>query len=262
MAPIVVKNIVFAGNSGGELGVRGRLTAMDLKSGKILWTAYNSGSDSDALIGANFKPFYAKDQGKDLGISTWNPGQWKMGGGTVWGWISYDPESESDLLRLRKSRRMEPGHAARRQQMVHHHLGARSGQRSGQMGLPGGASRRLGLRRDHGEHPGRHAVAGPHAQAADSSRTHRLHVCARSRNGTRCSRLRNTSRLIGPTSYDLKTGLPDINPEKRTHFGKYATHICPSSTGAKDFIPSAFSPRTGLLYIPAHNTCMDYEGTR
>ena len=36
--------------------------------------------------------------------------------------------------------------------------------------------------------------------------------------------------------------------------------ICPSSTGAKDVIPSAFSPRTGLLYIPAHNTCMDYEG--
>ncbi len=61
--------------------------------------------------------------------------------------------------------------------------------------------------------------------------------------------------------YDLKTGLPDINLDKRTHFGKYATDICPSSTGGKDFIPSAFSPRTGYPYIPAHNTCMDYEGT-
>lgn len=61
--------------------------------------------------------------------------------------------------------------------------------------------------------------------------------------------------------YDLKTGLPDINLDKRTHFGKYATGICPSSTGGKDFIPSAFSPRTGYLYIPAHNTCMDYQGT-
>ena len=61
--------------------------------------------------------------------------------------------------------------------------------------------------------------------------------------------------------YDLKTGLPDINMDKRTHIGHYATDICPSSTGAKDFIPSSFSPRTGLLYIPAHNTCMDYEGT-
>jgi glucose dehydrogenase len=49
--------------------------------------------------------------------------------------------------------------------------------------------------------------------------------------------------------------------DKQTHFGVYAKHVCPSSTGAKDFIPSSFSPRTGLLYIPAHNTCMDYEGT-
>jgi alcohol dehydrogenase (cytochrome c) len=36
--------------------------------------------------------------------------------------------------------------------------------------------------------------------------------------------------------------------------------ICPSSTGAKEFSPSAVSPRTGMVYIPAHNTCMDYEG--
>jgi glucose dehydrogenase len=46
----------------------------------------------------------------------------------------------------------------------------------------------------------------------------------------------------------------------RTHNGVVTSGICPSSTGGKDFIPSAFSPRTGLLYIPAHNTCMDYEG--
>jgi glucose dehydrogenase len=61
--------------------------------------------------------------------------------------------------------------------------------------------------------------------------------------------------------YDLKTGIPNIDPEKRTHFGRYATHICPSSTGGKEFVPSSLSPRTGYLYIPAHNTCMDYEGT-
>lgn len=63
------------------------------------------------------------------------------------------------------------------------------------------------------------------------------------------------------TSYDLKTGLPHIVPEMQTHSGKYTRGICPSSTGAKEFVPSSFSPRTGLLYIPAHNTCMDYMGT-
>jgi glucose dehydrogenase len=61
--------------------------------------------------------------------------------------------------------------------------------------------------------------------------------------------------------FNLKTGLPDVNQEKQTHFGVYAKGICPSSTGGKEFVPSSFSPRTGLLYIPAHNTCMDYEGT-
>jgi alcohol dehydrogenase (cytochrome c) len=61
-------------------------------------------------------------------------------------------------------------------------------------------------------------------------------------------------------SYDLKTGRPHEVAEKRTGFNKVTRNICPSSTGAKEVVPSAFSPRTGLLYIPAHNTCMDYEG--
>jgi alcohol dehydrogenase (cytochrome c) len=62
------------------------------------------------------------------------------------------------------------------------------------------------------------------------------------------------------TSWDLKTGKPVEDATKRTKYGSVTKGICPSSTGAKDVPPSAFSPRTGLLYIPAHNTCMDYEG--
>ncbi|HEV7823003.1 MAG TPA: PQQ-dependent dehydrogenase, methanol/ethanol family, partial [Burkholderiales bacterium] len=59
--------------------------------------------------------------------------------------------------------------------------------------------------------------------------------------------------------FELKTGKAQENDAKRTHEGITVKDICPSSTGAKEFVPSAFSPRTGLLYIPAHNTCMDYE---
>jgi alcohol dehydrogenase (cytochrome c) len=62
------------------------------------------------------------------------------------------------------------------------------------------------------------------------------------------------------SSYNLQTGLPSMDVAKQTRQGIVTQNICPSSTGAKDFIPSALSPRTGLLYIPAHNTCMDYEG--
>lgn len=92
MAPLVVKDKVLVGNSGGEFGVRGWLTALDVKTGAIAWRAYTTGSDQDCLIGADFKPYYPQDRGKDLGIGTWPPGQWEIGGGTVWGWISYDPE--------------------------------------------------------------------------------------------------------------------------------------------------------------------------
>ena len=92
MAPLVVKNKVLVGNSGGEMGVRGWIAALDADSGKLVWKAYNTGPDPEVLIGSDFKPFYAKDRGKDLGVSTWPPDAWKIGGGNVWGWISYDPD--------------------------------------------------------------------------------------------------------------------------------------------------------------------------
>src|SRR3954469_24795571 len=92
MAPLVVRGKVLVGNSGGELGVRGWLTALDANSGKIAWRAYSTGPDKDVLIGDKFKPFYDQDKGQDLGVHTWPPEAWKIGGGTVWGWITYDPE--------------------------------------------------------------------------------------------------------------------------------------------------------------------------
>ena len=59
---------------------------------------------------------------------------------------------------------------------------------------------------------------------------------------------------------DLKTGRLIENPEKRTGTGKVVRDICPTASGLKDWQPSAFSPRTGLLYIPHNNLCMDEEG--
>ena len=76
MAPLVAKGDVYVGDSGGELGVRGWLAALDEDSGKLLWKAYNTGPDSDVLIGADFQPFYASDRGKDLGVS---PGRRRPG---------------------------------------------------------------------------------------------------------------------------------------------------------------------------------------
>src|SRR4051794_14763900 len=88
MAPLVVKGKVLVGNSGGEMGVRGWITALEADTGKIAWRAYTTGPDNEVLIGQNFKPFYEADRGKDLGVSSWPPNHWQIGGGTVWGWIS------------------------------------------------------------------------------------------------------------------------------------------------------------------------------
>jgi len=80
MAPLVVKDRVLVGDSGGEFGVRGWLTALDINTGKIALRAYHTGPDADVLIGQSFHPFYQQDQGKDLGIATWPADAWRIGG--------------------------------------------------------------------------------------------------------------------------------------------------------------------------------------
>ena len=85
MAPLVVKGKVLVGVSGGEFGVRGYLTAYDINTGKRVWRAYSMGPDSDILIGSSFHG------PRNAGTSTWRGEDWKLGGGTTWGWYSYDP---------------------------------------------------------------------------------------------------------------------------------------------------------------------------
>ncbi len=260
MAAIVVKNLVIVGNSGGELGVRGKLVALDLATGREIWRAYNTGPDADVLIGPKFNAFYPKDRGPDLGVSTWPVDQWKLGGATVWGWVSYDPELNliyygtgnpgvwSPDLRPGDNkwsisiiaRDADTGQARWAYQVVPHD--AWDYDEINENVLVdmqwGGKLRKLLL------HPGRSGF---------------LFVLDR-----------ETGELLSaqkfePTNwasgYDLKTGKAIEDPAKRTHLGENVKDICPSSTGAKEFAPTAFSPRTGLLYIPAHNTCMEYEGT-
>jgi glucose dehydrogenase len=95
MAPTVAKGRVYVGNSGGEMGVRGWLIALDESTGKMIWRAYSAGPDADVLIGADFKPHYPSEQGKDLGVSSWPPQAWMIGGGSVWGWVTYDAELDA-----------------------------------------------------------------------------------------------------------------------------------------------------------------------
>ena len=54
-----------------------------------------------------------KPVGKDRSLKTWNGDQWKIGGGSTWGWYSWDPKSEPVLLRHRQPFDLEPGAACR-----------------------------------------------------------------------------------------------------------------------------------------------------
>lgn len=260
MAPLVVKGKVLVGNSGGELGVRGWITALDAETGRIAWRGYSTGPDRDVLIGANFRPFYERDRGADLGVHTWPPDHWRIGGGTVWGWISYDPEL--DLIYHGTSnpgpwnpevrpgdnkwtcgifaRRPETGEAIWAYQWSPHDQYDYDGVNENVLlNMPvGGRERQVLVRVE--------------------------------RNGFVYVLDRTTGEVLSATPFvhstaskgvDLKTGRPIEIESKKTGFGRVVRDICPSAPGGKDWQPSAFSPRTGLLYIPHNNLCMEMEGT-
>ena len=258
MAPLVVKGKVLVGDSGGEFGVRGWLTALDAGSGKVVWKAYHTGPDADVLIGSNFKAFYPQDQGKDLGVASWPADAWKIGGGTMWGWISYDPDQNLIFYGTGNpgpwnpdqrpgdnkwtcgifARNPDTGEARWFYQLTPHDLHDYDGVNEQiLLDLPiNGQTRKVLVRPD--------------------------------RNGYVYVIDRTTGQVFSanPFGYitstkgvDLNTGRLIDNPEMTPEVGKVIRNICPAAPGAKDWQPSAFSPNTGLVYIPHQNLCMDSE---
>lgn len=256
MAPMVVKNKVLVGNSGGEFGVRGWITALDTATGRMVWRAYSTGPDKDVLIGPDFKPYYRSDQGKDLGVTTWPGEAWKIGGGTVWGFISYDPE-----LDLIYHGTANPGPWNPEQ---------RRGDNKWTSGL-------FARRPDTGEAVWFYQTS-PHdlhdydgvnesiLVDLDLRGTRRKVLLRPDRNGYMYVIDRVTGQVISATPFvhtttssgvDLQTGALKYVPAKDPRMGETVRSICPASPGAKDWQPAAWSPRTKLLYIPHQNLCQD-----
>jgi PQQ-dependent dehydrogenase (methanol/ethanol family) len=259
MAPIVVRGLVIFGNSGGEFGVRGWVKALDVATGAVRWTAYSTGPDAEVLIGPDFRAFYPEDRGTDLGVHTWPGDYWKIGGGNVWGWLTYDPEL--DLLYYGTAnaapwnpeqrpgdnkwtatvfaRRPDDGRAVWAYQWDPHNLFDWDGvNESVLLDLPHqGRMRRVMVRAERNGHmyvidrtSGEVLSTAPYAYV-------------------------NAHRGV-----DLRSGRPVRDTTKAPRFGHTARNICPAVPGAKDWEPMSFSPRTGLLYVPADNICADMEG--
>jgi lanthanide-dependent methanol dehydrogenase len=90
--PFIVGDLIIIGNEGGERGVRGWVAAHDLETGAEVWKFYNTGPNDEMGIGERWQPFYADDQIENPGLDTWFGDSWQLGGGTAWGYWSYDPE--------------------------------------------------------------------------------------------------------------------------------------------------------------------------
>ncbi len=260
MAPIVAKGKVIVGNSGGEFGVRGWLAGLDADTGKIAWRAYGAGPDKDVIIGPNFKPFYAQDRGKDLGVSSWPGDAWKIGGAAAWGWVSYDPDL--DLIYYGTSnpgpwnpdqrpgdnkwsstifaRRPETGEAIWAYQTNPHDLHDYDDVNENIL---------LDL-----------TINGqPRKVLAHPDRNGRMYIMDRTTGEVLSAE--PFAYVNSTLSVDLKTGKLNVNPSKVTGF-QTVRDICPAPPGGKDWQPSAFSPQTGLIYIPHNNLCFEEQGTQ
>jgi lanthanide-dependent methanol dehydrogenase len=255
-APLVVDDLVLTGISGGEFGVRGRITAFSMADGKEVWRTYSTGPDKDVGITDNtLKSPYASAQGKDLGVSTWQGDEWTRGGGTTWGWYSYDP-----ALNLFYHGSGNPGTWNPDQ---------RPGDNKWSMSLWAQNPKTGEVRWVYQMTP--HDAwdyDGVNENVLFDHGSQKL-LAHFDRNGFGYTLDRTTGKLVtakpyGPTNWaksiDMTTGRPVEDPTKRTTAKGNTEGICPAAIGFKDQQPSAYSPQTGLFYVPTNNICMDYEG--
>lgn len=258
MAPLVVKDKVIVGASGGEFGIFGWVKALDLATGKVVWSARNVGPDAEMLASpATFKPPY--DNGSELGAHSWASDSWRTGGAPVWGWMAYDPELD----------------------LFYYGTGNPS---------PYNPEQRLGDNKWSASVLARRPEDGtlvwayqftPHDNwdfdATGAMVLAELTIAGRTvkalvhfdKNGFAYTLDRATGRLLlaqpftnvnWARSIDLANGRPVLDPAMQTGVSKgNVKGICPSlEGGASPASPPAYSPRTHLFYTSASNMCMDY----
>jgi len=262
MAGLVIKDKFIVGVSGGEFGVRGWVAAYNIDTGKLVWKAYSMGPDADIKLASDFNaanPHYgASSRAPRRGPATCG----KNGGGTTWGWYSYDPDLNLFYYGTGNPGTWNPT--------------PRKGDDKWSMTIfarnPDTGEAKWGYQMtpwDSWDYDGINemvlvdlTIAGKKVKGADALRPERLRLRARS---DQRARLISAEKFLAAanwaTSIDLKTGRPVEDPTKRTKQGADTKGICPGSMGGKDQQPSSFSPRTGLFYFGTNNICMNYEGT-
>ena len=231
-APMVIKDKVISGISGGEFGVRGFVTANDVNTGKQIWRMYSTGPEAEV--------------GFPGSVETWKGEEWKRGGGTTWGWYSYDPEL--DLFYYGTG---NPGSWNPDQRPGDNKYSMTIFARNPDTGKAAWAYQKTP--HDAWDYDGINENVLVDLNINGQMRKVLVNF---DRNGFSYVLDRKTGELLQANPFvhvnwakgiDLKTGKPIEDPEKRTSATKNTKDICPSAMGGKNQQPVSYSPRTGLL---------------
>ncbi|MBJ6370450.1 lanthanide-dependent methanol dehydrogenase XoxF5 [Sedimentitalea arenosa] len=265
-----VKDKVIVGISGGEFGVRGHVTAYNIADGSLAWRAYSMGPDSDILVDPENTTHLGKPVGENSGTNTWEGDQWKIGGGTTWGWYSYDPEENLMYYGTGNPSTWNPAQRPgdNRWSMT---IMARD--------IDTGVAKWFYQMTPHDEwdYDGVNEMILTEQEIDGETRKLLTHF---DRNGLAYTMDRVTGELLVAEKFDpvvnWTTGV-DMDPDSETYgrpevVAQYSTAqngedvnttgICPAALGTKDQQPAAYSPDTQLFYVPTNHVCMDYEPFR
>jgi len=261
-APLVVKDKVITGISGGEYGVRGFVVAYDINTGEEVWKAYSVGPDADLLVDPRNTTHLGRPIGANSSLSTWEGEQWRLGGGTTWGWFTYDPDLNLVYYGSGNPGTWNPV--------------VRPGDNRWSMTLfardaDTGMARWVYQMTPHDEwdYDGVNENVLVDIEVDGEMRPALVHF---DRNGFGYTLDRESGELLvaekfdpavnWATHVDMRTGRPQVNPDYSTDQNgeDFNTEdICPAALGSKDQQPVAYSPRTNLFYVPTNHVCMDYE---
>ncbi|WP_299133979.1 methanol/ethanol family PQQ-dependent dehydrogenase [uncultured Amaricoccus sp.] len=264
------KDKLLVSISGGEFGVQGHVTAYNIKDGSMAWRAYSVGPDDQLLFDPEKTTVLGKPVGKDSSIASWEGDQWKIGGGTTWGWYSYDPELNLIYYGSGNPSTWNPSQ--------------RPGDNKWSMTIfardaDTGVAKWVYQMTPHDEwdFDGVNEMILADQKIDGKDRKTLVHF---DRNGLGYTLDRETGELLVAQKYDpavnWTTGV-DMDPNSPTYgrpsvVAQYSTQqngedvnttgVCPAALGTKDQQPAAFSPKTGLFYVPTNHVCMDYEPFR
>ncbi len=265
-APHVFKDKVLTGISGGEFGVRGRMHAYDIKTGKLVWKGYSEGTDAEMIMDPAKTMTWTNGKmapvGKDSSLKTWQGDQYKLGGGTTWGWYSYDPK-----LNLIYYGSGNPGTWNPAQRPGDNKWSMTIWARD----LDTGAAKWVYQMTPHDEwdFDGVNEVPLIDVTIGGKKVPALVHF---DRNGFGYTMNRETGELLVAQKYDpqvnwstgvdMKTGRPAV--DKKYSPGTTGPDvdvkgICPAALGSKDEQPAAYDPKTGYVLVPTNHVCMTYE---